>query len=148
MTAETTQTGAEAEIRQTMESWLTAARAKDVDGICAHYAPDVVVYDAIVALRFVGVDAYRDHWRMCMEHCPGDLVFELHAPTIAAAGDVGFAWSLMRCGGTKEDGTKEPGWMRMTTCFRKTGGRWQIVHEHFSAPFDMESGKALFGLEP
>jgi PhnB protein len=32
--------------------------------------------------------------------------------------------------------------------FRKTNGTWMIVHEHFSAPFDPESGKALFDLEP
>ena len=25
---------------------------------------------------------------------------------------------------------------------------WRIAHEHFSAPFDPESGKALFDLEP
>ena len=38
--------------------------------------------------------------------------------------------------------------MRATVCFRKTGRAWRIVHEHFSAPFDPESGKALFDLEP
>ena len=38
--------------------------------------------------------------------------------------------------------------MRVTVCFRRTGGRWLIAHEHFSVPFDMESGKALMNLEP
>jgi ketosteroid isomerase-like protein len=38
--------------------------------------------------------------------------------------------------------------MRATVCCRNAGGRWRIAHEHFSAPFDMESGKALLGLEP
>jgi hypothetical protein len=32
--------------------------------------------------------------------------------------------------------------------FRKTKRKWMIVHEHFSAPFDLESGKALLNLEP
>jgi ketosteroid isomerase-like protein len=38
--------------------------------------------------------------------------------------------------------------MRATVCFRKTNGEWMIVHEHFSAPFDPQSGKALCELEP
>jgi ketosteroid isomerase-like protein len=38
--------------------------------------------------------------------------------------------------------------MRATICFRKINGEWKVVHEHYSAPFDMESGKALFDLEP
>jgi ketosteroid isomerase-like protein len=31
---------------------------------------------------------------------------------------------------------------------RKTNGKWKIAHEHFSAPFDPVSGKALFDLQP
>jgi len=37
--------------------------------------------------------------------------------------------------------------MRETVGFRRTGRAWRTVHEHFSAPFDPESGKALFELE-
>jgi len=40
------------------------------------------------------------------------------------------------------------GSMRVTACCRKTGLAWRIVRERFSAPFDWESGKALFDLEP
>jgi ketosteroid isomerase-like protein len=38
--------------------------------------------------------------------------------------------------------------MRVTACYRRDGGQWRIVHEHWSAPFDMASGAALFNLEP
>lgn len=38
--------------------------------------------------------------------------------------------------------------MRVTQCLQKLGGQWLIVHEHFSAPFEMDSGKALFDLKP
>lgn len=38
--------------------------------------------------------------------------------------------------------------VRATVCYRKTNGRWLVVHEYFSAPFDIESGKALFDLQP
>jgi ketosteroid isomerase-like protein len=38
--------------------------------------------------------------------------------------------------------------MRVTACYRREAGQWRIVHEHWSAPFDMMSGTALFNLEP
>lgn len=38
--------------------------------------------------------------------------------------------------------------MRGTVCYRKLGGQWLVTHEHFSAPFDMESGKTMFDLAP
>lgn len=27
-------------------------------------------------------------------------------------------------------------------------GRWKVVHEHVSMPFDMETGKAMLDLKP
>jgi ketosteroid isomerase-like protein len=61
---------------------------------------------------------------------------------------VAFAHGLCRCGAKDESGEEKTSWMRFTTCYRRTSGSWKIVHEHFSAPFDVESGKALFDLKP
>ena len=38
--------------------------------------------------------------------------------------------------------------MRATVGYRRQGGQWQVIHEHWSAPFDMETQKALFDLKP
>jgi ketosteroid isomerase-like protein len=38
--------------------------------------------------------------------------------------------------------------MRATVGFRKSGGRWQVVHEHWSAPFDPATGKVMTDLAP
>jgi len=38
--------------------------------------------------------------------------------------------------------------MRATVGYRRSGGQWQVIHEHWSAPFDMETQKALFDLKP
>jgi len=137
----------EAAIRAELEDWASAVRAKDVERIVAHYAPDIVAYDAIVALQFKGVDAYRKHWETCMTMCSGPMIFELHELQLAAGEDVAFAHALNRCGGTGPDGKEMSGWMRMTACYRKRNGEWLVVHEHFSAPFDMQSDKVLW-LEP
>jgi ketosteroid isomerase-like protein len=137
----------ESELRSQLEDWARAVRAKDVDRIYAHYAPDIVAFDAIAQLQFKGADAYRKHWETCMTMCTGPMIFELHDLQITAGDDLAFVHGLNRCGGTGPDGKEMSGWMRMTACFRKQHGEWRVVHEHFSAPFDPQSDKALW-LEP
>jgi PhnB protein len=148
MTTLTANTTAEAEIRDLMNDWLSSVRAADVKGIVAHYAPDILAFDAIAKLQFKGVDSYRKHWEACLAMCPGPMVFEVHDLGIVADRDVAFAHGLCRCGAKDESGEEKTSWMRFTTCYRRTSGSWKIVHEHFSAPFDVESGKALFDLKP
>jgi uncharacterized protein (TIGR02246 family) len=148
MTTVPTKADDETQIRARLDDWAKAARAKDIDAVMSHYAPDVVAFDAIAALQFKGAEAYRKHWEACLTMCSGPTTFEIHHPDITARDDVAFGHYLCRCGGTGPDGKEHIGWMRATVCFRKTNGEWVIVHEHFSAPFDPQSGKALCDLEP
>jgi ketosteroid isomerase-like protein len=67
---------------------------------------------------------------------------------VTAGDGVAFSHYLTRCGGTDENGEEKASWMRATVCLRKIDGKWKVVHEHYSAPFDMESGKAMFDLQP
>ncbi|GGX98420.1 hypothetical protein GCM10007160_27440 [Litchfieldella qijiaojingensis] len=148
MQTATTQVSAEAAILELLESWQAAVRAKDIDAITTHYAPNIVAFDAIAALQFKGIEAYRQHWETCMAMCQGPMTFELHEVTIEADGHTAFCHALINCGGTNDKGEHESGWTRMTAGYRRIDGRWLVVHEHFSAPFDMASGKAMLNLEP
>ena len=148
MATATIQHRAEAEIRGLIDDWAEAARSFDIDRIMAAYTPDILAYDAIGKLQFKGAQAYREHWQACAAMCPGPMVFEVHDLTVEAGEDVAFGHYLVRCGTIGEDGKEQAGYMRGTFCCRRTGGKWKIAHEHFSAPFDPESGKALFDLEP
>jgi ketosteroid isomerase-like protein len=38
--------------------------------------------------------------------------------------------------------------MRVSAGYQRINGQWKVVHEHWSAPFDMETGAGLFDLEP
>jgi uncharacterized protein (TIGR02246 family) len=136
------------EVRELIDRWVTASRAKDIDRIMSCYAPDVRAFDAIAALQFKGVEAYRKHWEACLAMCPGPMTFEIHHLNITAGDDMAFCHYLGRCGGTDEHGEEKAGWFRVTVCCRKTNGQWRVVHEHFSAPFDPQSGKALLDLKP
>lgn len=135
-------------IRETIEAWTRAVRAKDIDAIMAHYAADCRDFDAVAQLQFRGREAYKAHWQACMEFCQGPHTFEPHELEIAAAEDLAFSHFLTHCGGTNEQGEQQSGWLRTTLCMRRIDGQWLIVHDHFSVPFDMKSGELLFNLQP
>lgn len=139
---------AEAQIRDLVHSWQAGAQSRDLDLVMSHYAPDVLAFDAIGQLQFKGADAYRKHWQACFEMCQGEGFFEVHELGVSADEEIGFAHYVARCGGTGPDGEMKTGYMRATVCCRRIDGKWLIVHEHYSAPFDMESGKALMDLTP
>lgn len=135
-------------LQATLDSWVEACRSKDVARIMAHYGEDVVAYDAIGPLRFIGREPYMAHWQACMAMCPGAALFEIHQPSCLLGGDLAVLHYLLHCGGTDDKGEQQSSWMRVSQCLREQGGRWLIVHEHFSMPGDMESGKLLFDLQP
>lgn len=135
---------AEAAVMELLDDWAAAVRAKDIDAITAHYAPEIVAFDAIAQLQFKGREAYRDHWEACLAQCPGAMTFELHEEIIYAEDTLAFCHALVRCGGNDTDA----GWLRMSAGLRRIEGHWKLVHEHHSAPFDPQNGRALFDLTP
>lgn len=136
---------AQAGIRQMLDDWAAAVGRNDMDALAACYAQDVVAYDAIKTLRFAGRERYLAHWEECLRMCPGSVRFTFRDLDVQAADDLGYAHALLACAAGADAGEA---WSRMTTGFRREAGRWVIVHEHFSFPFDLKSGKALMGLSP
>ncbi|SQF99928.1 isomerase [Paucimonas lemoignei] len=136
------------QIQSLIEQWSAAIRDKDLDLIMSYYAPEIVAYDAIIALQFKGIDAYRTHWKFCLGMCPGPMVFAQRELVVHGDEQFALAHWLNSCGAADENGVTQSSWMRASAGFRRTAEGWKAVHEHFSAPFDMESGKALFDLQP
>ncbi|MFO2462699.1 nuclear transport factor 2 family protein [Pseudomonas sp. 15FMM2] len=136
------------EISTLIENWKQAVMAKDVDRIVSFYADEIVAFDAVNALQFKGRDAYQAHWKACMEFCPGPGIFEFHQMNIVPGADSAFAHWLAHCGGAGPDGVVKSCWMRVTAGYQRIDGQWKVVHEHWSTPFDMETGAGLFDLKP
>jgi ketosteroid isomerase-like protein len=140
-------TAAEAEIRALVDNWANAIRAKDVDGVMAHYAADNVTFDLappLVSTRAdaQGLEAWFATWR-------GPIGYEIRDLTISAGDGAAFCRSLARLSGTTIDGEKNDVWFRLTLCFRKIGGEWKIAHQHESVPFYMDgSYRAAVDLKP
>ena len=138
----------DAQIRTLIDAWQYAVIAKDIEQIVSYYADDITSFDAVGALQFKGKAAYRAHWEECMKVCPGPGIFEFHELHVVSAEDSAFAHWLARCGGTDEQGETKACWMRVTAGYQRLQGEWKVVHEHWSAPFEMQSGTVLFDLEP
>ena len=100
MALQMTRTDEEAKIRTLIDDWATAARAKDVDAIFAHYAPDIGRSTRSLSCSSREVDAYRKHWEACMTMCSGPMIFEVHDLDIEARDDMALGHYLSRCGGT------------------------------------------------
>lgn len=131
-----------------LETWRDAVNRADVDGIAACYGDDVVAFDAIVALEFSGKAAYRDHWQTCLGFMPEPPQFTVRRRQLFVDRDSAHVSALVHCACKDASGEIQGGWTRMSQHLRRVDGQWKIVHEHFSVPFDMPSGKALFELVP
>jgi ketosteroid isomerase-like protein len=67
-------TGADARIiRALFEHYSAAVAARNVDGIMALYATDVVVFDAFPPRRYIGVAAYRKDYEDFFAAYPGPV---------------------------------------------------------------------------
>lgn len=138
----------EARIRELIEQRVRAIRAKDVDSLMSNHAPDVVMFDALNPLRYVGSEAVRERAGQWLSWYQGPVGYEVRDLSVAAGDEAAFCHYLYRVTGTMTNGREVDMWVRSTVCFRKVGGAWEIAHEHTSVPFDAESGRASVDLKP
>src|SRR5438067_3890346 len=148
MTVEETRTNAEAEIKRVIEDGVEAIRDKNIEGVMSLYAPEVVSFDIVPPLRYIGADAFRKVWEEVFSSFQGPIGYEIHDLNITVGDDVAFTYSLNRISGTMTNGQKTALWLRWTACFRKINGKWLIVHHQNSVPVDLEKGKAVLDLKP
>lgn len=142
------QTNAEARIRELLQNFAAAFRAKDTDGVMSLFAPTVVSFDLAPPLQCVGADALRRHWEATFAAFQGAVDYEIHELAIEASNGLVLSHSLNWMRATLADGRVSERWLRWTACFRLLGDRWQVTHEHVSVPIELASGKALFDLSP
>jgi len=136
------------EIRSWLDRWTKAFTKQDVDSIMALYADDIIAYDVVPPLQYVGKDAYRGDYQQFLSQYEGNLRVEVRDLHVGATGDLGYAAGLELISGTLKNGQKSDVWLRFTSLFRKSDGRWLDFQDHVSVPADIESGKAMLDLKP
>jgi len=139
----------ESRIRERIDSWAKAVRAKDVDGVMSHFAPDAVTYDLAPPLEYVGADSIREVLEEWFPTFRGEVGYEITDLHVDASNDLALCRSLNHITGTRTDGEKTDVWVRATVGLRKIGGEWLVTHEHSSVPFYMDgSYRAAVDLKP
>jgi ketosteroid isomerase-like protein len=137
----------EAEIRQLITEQMNAIHNKNVDGIMAHYVDDLVLYDATPPLQIMGANALRNVWEQCFPYFTDGFGYEIQEPVIKANDDLAFAYWLFRFTNMGEGHESAQTWMRWTATYQKISGKWKIIHEHISVPFDPHTSQAVFTLQ-
>ena len=139
---------ADADIRRRIEEWAKAVRAKDIEAVMSHYAPDIVSFDLDPPLRYVGTDKKRRAWQQFFAVHTGRITYEVRELNVTTHGELAFVHSLNHVRGALAGGLVSDFWVRWTACLRRIEGVWLVLHDHVSVPADLESGHAVLNLEP
>ena len=123
----------ETQIRALLERWIRAVQDRDLEGVLADHADDIVMFDVPPPENGArGIAEYRETWPQFFRWIEQGGRFELESLEVTAGDDVAFAYALLHCG-TREELEKHPNKrLRLTVGLRKDNGRWLIAHEHHS----------------
>ncbi|SFU16230.1 nuclear transport factor 2 family protein [Mesorhizobium sp. YR577] len=116
------------EIETIVLGWAKAVSAGDRDGILAHHAPDLLMFDFPNTVR--GIEAYDKTWDFFFDKPRGPITY---APTnldITTGQDVAFVTCEVHCDGTSAGSLD----FRLTVGLERQDGQWVITHEHHSMP--------------
>jgi ketosteroid isomerase-like protein len=141
-------TSVDSEIRAHLEDQLEAIETKDLERLMGRYSDDVVYFDVVPPLRFVGSAALRERFTTWFDSFDGPIRMDVRDLTISIGGDIAVVHWLSRASGTLRNGRQVGSWVRATSCCRREGHGWLTTHEHISLPVDVASGTPVVDLEP
>lgn len=136
------------EIRALFENRSDAMRTKDLDRLLTYYSPDIIYFDIVPPLQYVGTAALRGRFAEWFDSFASEIGQDLRDLTIVENGDLAYASMLIRAAGTMKDGQSVVRWVRTTNGCQRSGERWLITHEHVSVPVDLKSGTVVRDLAP
>jgi ketosteroid isomerase-like protein len=139
---------AEMEVRDEFERWFKEAAAKDTDAVMSHIATNAVSYEHDAPLQYVGVDAIREVCQRGFDAMKGEFRWDVPDLQIVVRDDIAVTWGLNHMRAEEPGGPKVDSYSRGTRIFQKIGGRWKMIHQHVSYPYDPETGEAQTELKP
>ena len=139
---------AEQKLRDLVDQRVRAIREQDIVTLAAQPAEDVIIFDVLPPLDSRGSRATAEHLQAWFDGYDNPLDYSAHDVRVTARGDLGFCSFLYHVSGKLKTGDEVDMWVRATPCCRRIDGRWRIVHDHESVPFDAATGQTLTNLEP
>jgi uncharacterized protein (TIGR02246 family) len=137
----------ESEVRGLHDHWSERTAAKDLDGLMANIADDVVSYEHAGPLQYAGKPAVREVCKAGLELASGKVDLTTPDLTVLARNDLAIAWGLDHIAAETNDGPTES-WSRATRVFQRHPDGWQLIHQHLSYPIDATTGAARTDLKP
>ena len=131
----------ERQIRELLETRTRAFGRRDATTAAACYDHDLVLFDVVGPFVRRGEDP-ADRLENWIASYRTGIGHEIRDLEVTAGADLAFCHFLVRISGTMRDGTEVGMWVRATSCLRRQGDAWTIVHEHASVPFDADTGHA------
>lgn len=138
----------ENEIRALIERWVSAFRQRSVEAALAVFSEDVVSYDIVPPLSYVGAESFRAPWEAVFELFDGPIVMSIEGLQIRAQGDIAFSFCFVHFQGNLASGGQHDYWFRWTNCYERRDNTWLIVHDHQSVPTDFTTGRSRLDLLP
>lgn len=140
---------AEQDLRRLHQRWFDSTAAKDLDGLMAAIADDIISYEHDQPLQYVGVQAVREVCKAGLD-ASGDGTVTWNVPDlkILIDGDLAVAWGLNHVQVKRTNGQAIDSWSRGTRIFQRRNGTWLLIHQHLSYPYDPDTGDARTDLRP
>ena len=136
------------EVKALLDRWSEGIRAKDIDRLMPLYAADIVYFDVVPPLQYVGSAALRRDFLRWFAGWESPIGQDIRDLRLVASGDIAFASMLIRASGALNNGRAVDYWVRATVCCQRSDRGWVIAHEHVSLPVDFASGRAAMDLAP
>lgn len=136
----------EAALSQAMAEWEAAFCARDVDRLLACYTSDAVCFDAIPPFTD-NLTSLRQKYLECFPCIPEGCRCEVRDLRILRRGTLAVTHFLWRLRGDLGDSPVARTWLRGSQSWVLEGEDWRICHEHWSLPFDIDSGQVCYQVE-
>jgi ketosteroid isomerase-like protein len=130
-------------IRALQTRLAASVAARDLDAVMTNYAPgdELFVFDSDLPREHHGWAAFKDDWGN-FTNSASAATCEVKELGVTVVGDAAFSHHLMHLSWTaKKDGSHHEQLMSISDAYRRIGGKWLIVMEHFSLP--VVAGKAV-----
>ncbi|MEV6493943.1 SgcJ/EcaC family oxidoreductase, partial [Actinoplanes sp. NPDC051633] len=119
-------------LRRLHQDWFDSTAAKDLDGLMAPIADDIVSYEHEQPLQYVGVRAVREVCQAGLDASgDGTATWTVPDMKIVTDGDLAVSWGLNR---VEAQGVES--WSRGTRVFQRRNGAWRLTHQHLSYPWN------------
>lgn len=125
----------EVQIRELVENWAQAVRARNKDTILAHHSDNIVMYDVPKPFQSVGLQAYSKTWDTFFSFTKLG-VFDIQELHVVAGENVAFCFATMKCADKSNSAEFVELAFRLTIGLKKINDEWTIIHEHHSVPSD------------